>query len=107
MARDHVEYLIAQEMPRTPLMNKGFATGFRVAELSRDHDTGAVSYFSSLAPQWIRRESGYYEHDVELLVMTGDLRIGDTVLEAGHYSFIPGGCLCGVSPSRMRVVSCS
>ncbi len=92
-----LNFLIAQEMLRTPLMNNGFATGFRVAELSRDHETGAVSYFGSLAPQWIRRESGYYEHDVELMVMKGDLRIGDTVLDAGHYSFIPGGCLWGES----------
>ncbi len=95
MARDHVEYLVVQEMQRAPLMDNGYATGFRVAELSRDHDTGAVSYFGSLAPQWIRRESGYYEHDVELLIVKGDLKIGDTILEAGHYTFMPGGCLWG------------
>ncbi len=92
MARDHIEYLIVQDMQRTPLMDKALATGFRVAELSRDHETGAVSYFGSLAPQWIRRESGYYESDTEFLILKGDLEIGDTVLTAGHYCFLPGGC---------------
>ncbi len=97
MARDHVEYLIAQDMQRWPLMNDGYATGFRVAELSRDHETGAVSYFGSLAPHWVRRERGYYESDVEFLVMKGDLKIGDTILAAGHYCFLPSGCLLGES----------
>lgn len=95
MARDHIEYVIAHDMPRTPLMDGDIATGIRVAELSRDHDTGAVSYYGSIAPQWIRRESGYYSCDVEILVMTGDLQIGDTILTAGHYCFLPGGCLQG------------
>lgn len=99
MARDHIEYLVVQDMQRAPLNDKGHATGFRVAELSRDHDTGAVTYFGSLAPQWLRRETGYYDCDVELLVMKGDLKIGDTVLSAGHYSFLPGGCLLGESSS--------
>ena len=34
MARDHVEYLIAQELNRFPLMNNGLSTGIRVAELT-------------------------------------------------------------------------
>lgn len=95
MARDHVEYLVVQDMQRLPLMNNGYATGFRVTELSRDHETGAVSYFGSLAPQWLRRESGYYESDLEVLVMKGDLRVGDTTLSAGHYCCLPAGCLLG------------
>ena len=93
MARDHIEYLITHELPRFPLKNNGLATGFRVAELSKDHDTGAVSYFGSLGPQWIRRESGYYGCDTEFLVVKGDLEIGKTKLIAGDYTYLPAGCL--------------
>ena len=100
MARDHIEFLIAQDMQRKPLVDNGAATGFRVAELSLDHESGAVSFFGSLAPHWVRRESGYYEHNVELLVMKGDIKIGDTILEAGHYTFMPGGCLWGETSSE-------
>ncbi|MFL2771328.1 MAG: DUF4437 domain-containing protein [Rhodospirillaceae bacterium] len=100
MARDHVEYLVVQDMQLAPLMNGDAATGFRVAKLSQDYATGAVSYFGSLAPQWIRRESGYYESDVEFMVMSGDLSIGDTSLSAGHYCYLPAGCLLGAASTN-------
>ena len=76
MSRDNIEYLVAQELSKIPLRNNKIATGFRVAELSRDHETGAVSYFGSLSPHWIRRESGYYTCDTELLIMDGDILKG-------------------------------
>jgi len=95
MARDHVEYLIAQELIRTPLMNNGLSTGIRVAELSKDYETGAVSYYASIGPQWIRRETGYYDCDLEILLVEGDLEIGNTNLSEGDYTFFPAGCLQG------------
>ena len=100
MARDHVEYLIAQELIRTPLMNNGLSTGIRVAELSKDHETGAVSYYASIGPQWIRRETGYYDCDLEILLLEGDLEIGNTNLSEGDYTFFPAGCLQGPTFTR-------
>jgi len=93
MSRDNIEYLVAQELSKIPLRNNKIATGFRVAELSRDHETGAVSYFGSLSPHWIRRESGYYTCDSELLIMDGDISIGDIQLQQGDYCYLPAGCV--------------
>jgi len=93
VSRDNIEYLVAQDLSKIPLTNNNIATGFRVAELSRDHESGAVSYFSSLSPHWIRRESGYYTCDTEILIMKGDFVIGKTTLQAGDYCYIPAGCV--------------
>ena len=100
MARDHIEYLICNQLDRKPLIDKGISTGFRVAELSKDHCTGAISYYASVGAQWIRIETGYYESDLEILVLKGSLTIGTTTLREGHYSFLPAGCLLDTTCSE-------
>jgi hypothetical protein len=97
MARDHIEYLICNQLNRSPLIDRGIATGFRVAELSKDNVTGAISYYASVGAHWIRMETGYYESDLEILVLKGSMSIGGITIREGHYSFLPAGCLLGTT----------
>jgi len=100
MSRAHVEYLKCQEIALVPLMDNGISTGIRVCELSRDHTTSAVSYYGKISPQWIRRESGYFESACEILVLNGDLHLGNTVISEGHYSYLPAGAVQGPAVSE-------
>ena len=77
MARKRVEYLESIDLPMWPALDQGLPLGMLAVTLSEDEQTGAVSFLARMAPQWNRIESGYFQADLELLVVGGDLTVGD------------------------------
>ena len=98
MGRGQVEYLDCTNMPREPALSAGLPLGLVTATLSEDEQSGAVTYIGTVAPTWQRPETGYFEAAVELLILDGDLIVGDHVLTRGCYSYLPAGAWHG----RMR-----
>ena len=91
MARERVEYLESVDLPLLPALDKGLPLGVLATTLSQDNDTGAISFLARVAPQWNRIECGSFRSDLELLVVGGDLNVGDQRLERGSYCFWPAG----------------
>lgn len=91
MGRPHVEFT------RVPnVANESFAfgarhPGLRGHVLSRDPVDGAHTALVHAAAQWQWPFAGHFTADLELLVITGDLRVGDTSLAGGAYAFFPAG----------------
>jgi hypothetical protein len=99
MTRPYIEFIELKDLISEPLMNSGIPTGIRVKRLSEDSETRAVSFFASIPPLWTRRATGYYESAVELMIIEGNLRIGETQLSAGGYSYLPAGAFQGPAVS--------
>ena len=91
MARQRVEYLNMLELAMEPALEHGLPLGMLAAPLSRDAATGAISWLARVAPQWQRRESGCFQSALEILVVGGDLTVGETKLDRGAYCYWPAG----------------
>lgn len=91
MARTHVEFLQATELPFRSHLWGDQATGLQAVALSADPATGAETLLARAAPYWRWPEALRLDRDVELLVLEGALRIGDCNLRAGHYLFAAAG----------------
>ena len=100
MARSQVEYLDMLALPMRPALEEGLPLGMVAALLSHDQSTGARSWLAKTAPQWQRRESGYFQSDLELLVVQGDLTTGDLKLQRGSYCYWPAGSWHGPMGSQ-------
>jgi hypothetical protein len=101
MARKRVEYLESIDLPMLPALDKGLPLGMLAVTLSEDEQGGAVSFLARMAPQWNRVESGYFQADLELLVVGGDLTVGEQRLDRGGYCFWPAGSWHG--PLRTEI----
>ena len=88
--RPHVELVHAADLESTELPASGWLAGPRVKVLSADPDTGALSTLVTLPPSY-RRLQGFIESDCEWLVLSGALRIGDSIRGFGWYEFLPAG----------------
>lgn len=90
MSRGHVELVHAPELPWGDLPAAQCPAGVRARVLSRDAGTAAVTAVVSLPAGW-RRPAGHVTADVELLVLSGALRIGARVRAPGYYEWAPAG----------------
>ena len=77
------------------MIEDGLTPGISAAVMSRDADDGSVTYLADVKPQWVRREAGYFESALEILVLGGALRIGSETLIRGCYTFLPAGVCHG------------
>jgi hypothetical protein len=77
------------------MIEDGLAPGVSAAVMSRDSADGSVTYLADVKPQWVRREAGYYDSALEILVLAGCLTIGGEKLARGAYSFLPAGVFHG------------
>ena len=91
MARAHVEFLQATELPLGAHLFNGQSSGLRSVALSADPATGAETLLARAAPCWRWPEALILDRDLELLVLEGTLRIGQFNLDAGRYLFAPAG----------------
>ena len=101
MGRKRVEYLESIDLPMLPALDRGLPLGVLAVTLSEDEQTGAISFLARMAPQWNRIESGYFQADLELLVVGGDLTVGEQRLDRGDYCFWPAGSWHG--PMRTEI----
>lgn len=100
MSRDQVEFLRFNELPAIAWMPQGRFAGLRASSLSLDSETGAETLLVTVSAFWRWGEPVYWRHDVELLILDGDLSIQGHELRAGHYVFWPAYLACGGFSSR-------
>lgn len=77
------------------MIEDGLTPGISAAVMSRDVADGSVTYLADVKPQWTRRESGYFDSALEILVLAGSLKIGTETLIRGCYTYLPGGVCHG------------
>lgn len=90
MSRGNVELIHAGEVAPEPLAGAGWPIGASARVLSHDDGTGALTALVTL-PQGYRRPAGAIAVESEHYVLSGALRIGADVREAGWYEYAPGG----------------
>lgn len=90
-----------------PFQVPGLPDGLSRRLMSSSASMGAVSQITYVPAGWVQ-PAGYYEADNEILVLEGDLRIGEgdeaEVLTKYSYSFMPAGAWHGPTRSRQGAV---
>ncbi len=88
----------AESVPWEPLTGPGVPAGLQRRLLSRSPTMGAVSQITYVPAGWVE-PAGYDEVDNEILVLEGDLRIGEgpnvEKLTKYSYSYMPAGVVRG------------
>jgi len=90
MARPHIEPFVDRDVPFKRFTLPGFKKGMHYKMLSLDTSTGACT-------MTVKFESGYKQPpgmsytEVEMLLMSGTIKYGDTTYRPGHYFKIPAG----------------
>lgn len=90
MARPHIEPFCDRDVEFKSMTLPGFKPGFRYKMLSMDTDTGACTMTVQLDSGYTQ-PPGFSWSELELLVMEGELHMGDRKLTRGHYTFAPAG----------------
>ena len=90
MARAHIEQIHRDDVPWGPLRAEGWPAGLEAKILSRDPQTGDLTAILRLPPGWTR-PAGHSPADIDLFVLAGSLRVGDSLRGAGYYEWSPPG----------------
>ena len=97
----------SESVPWEPFVAPGIPTGLQRRLLSRSPSMGAVAQITYVPAGW-SQPPGYDEVDNEILVLDGDLSIGEGAtgekLTRYSYSYIPAGMLRGPVKSRQGAV---
>lgn len=88
--RGWIELAHAPQIEWAPLPAEGWPVGVQAKVLSRDPDDGALTALVRL-PAGYRRPAGHTASMVEVLVLSGALRLGDGVHGLGWYGCLPAG----------------
>jgi hypothetical protein len=88
--RPHIEPFCDRDVAFKAMRLPGFAAGMRYKMLSFDPDSGACSMTVQLDPGY-RQAPGFAWSERELMVIEGELEVGDRTCRKGHYFFIPAG----------------
>lgn len=100
MSRGHVECASLFAPADRPLVLDGVTTGGGIVELSADSVTGAETVLWRLPPFWHWPATGSFGAEVEILVLSGELRLGSATLRAGDYAVYRAGALLAGLDSR-------
>jgi len=90
MARPHIEPFCDRDVHFKNMILPGFSRGFSYKMLSFDNETGACS-------MTVQYEGGYQQSpgfswsEYEMIVIEGELSVGDETWRKGHYAFVPAG----------------
>ncbi|MEH2359953.1 DUF4437 domain-containing protein [Nostoc sp.] len=90
MPRKHVEFIQSADVPQKPWVVDGLLEGAQTRILSFDTENGSSTELVEWMQHW-KSDSGYFNCDVEIFVLSGQMQIGQ--LRLGHYTyaFIPEG----------------
>jgi hypothetical protein len=88
--RGWVELAHAPQIEWAPLPAAGWPVGVQARVLSRDATDGALTAVVRL-PEGYRRPLGHHTAGVEVLIISGTLRLGDGVHGLGWYGYLPAG----------------
>ena len=90
MARPHIEPFCDRDTGFKNMILPGFAGGMRYKMLSLDVDSGACSMTVQYDGGY-RRAPGFSWSEMEMIVIEGELQVGDRTCRKGHYFFVPAG----------------
>ena len=90
MARKHIEPFVDREVPFKRMTLPGFGKGMRYKMLSVDDDTGACTMTIKCDPGYTLSPGMSYT-EYEMLIMSGSIKYGDQVCNAGYYLRVPPG----------------
>ncbi len=90
MARPHIEPYCELDFDFLKLPLAGFNKGIRYKMLSMDPDTGASTMKWRFEPGY-RRPPGFAWSEMEMLVLSGSLKVGEQVCREGQYFCVPPG----------------
>ena len=90
MARPHIEPFCDRDVPFKKMNKKGFGNGMHFKMLSMDTDTGACSMTVQFDAGY-KQTPGFSWSELEVLVMEGELQLGDKKVGKGYYAFFPAG----------------
>ncbi len=88
--RGWVEIVHAHELAWEPMRGENWPVGVELRVLSLDADSGALSGVLRVLAGY-RRGPGGHAGETEFCVMSGDVRIGDTLRGRGYYEYDPPG----------------
>jgi hypothetical protein len=91
VSRGFIEFVQAQTIPWSRGLYGGARTDVEVRFLSLDDETGASSTLVRYAPGWEQQEPERLAADEELLVLSGELVVGDEHFRPFDYAFWPAG----------------
>ena len=92
-ARPHIEPYVELDFPYKKFDISGFS-GSHYKVLSLDNDSGACTLKVKFDGGY-KRKPGLSYSDMEMLVLTGRMKVGDQVCNEGHYMFVPAGMHVG------------
>ena len=90
MARPHIEPFVDVDVAFKKFTLPGFGNGMHYKMLSLDNDSGACT-ISVQYDGGYSRPPGFSYSDLELLVMDGEIQVGDKRCGHGYYFFVPAG----------------
>jgi hypothetical protein len=88
MGRGHIEIIQASDVAPAEMPASGWPPGALLRTLSHDTESGALTGVLAL-PGGYRRGSGRQEHAADLFLLSGTLRIGETLHAPGFYQHTP------------------
>jgi len=92
MSRPRVEFLPLDGVALAPSAAPALGAGLRAALLSaQPGESGACSLLVRAEPYWCSHDRGMLECDLEILLLRGDLRLGECEFVRGSYAFLPRG----------------
>lgn len=89
--RGWIELAHAPQIEWEPMPAEGWPVGPQAKVLSRDAADGAFSGVVRL-PAGYRRPLGHHAATIEVVILSGTLRLGDGVHGLGWYGYLPAGC---------------
>lgn len=90
MARPHIEPFCDRDVAFKNMTLPGFGSGFSYKMLSLDTDAGSCTMTAQLAGGY-RQPPGFSYSELEMVVVEGEMTVGDTRCTRGHYFFVPAG----------------
>ena len=93
MARPHIEPFCDRDEGFKSLQLPGFASGMRYKMLSLDVDSGACSMTVQLDAGY-QRSPGFAWSELEMIVIEGELQVGERTCRKGHYFSCPRDTPC-------------
>ncbi len=90
MARPHIEPFCDRDVHFKNMVLPGFSSGFRYKMLSLDPDNGACSMTVQLDGGY-SQPPGFSYSELEMIVVEGQIQVGEKTCVRGHYFFVPAG----------------
>jgi len=90
MARPHIEPFCDRDVHFKNMTLPGFASGMSYKMLSFDNETGACSMTVQYEAGY-KQTPGFSWSEYEMIIIEGELKVGDQICRKGHYFFVPAG----------------